>query len=269
LGGFWFYWQPFNKFNVWKMINNPNNHCSMLKKILFLLLLPASLIAQDTPEASNFKHEIGINATQLIKQVVGLSNTTPATLPYTLTYKYISGKKAFRFGIGASVARDKGESQPLNTPYQFYRPVPTYFNQTFADIRIGYEIQIPVEKRFVCYFGFDLVTAFDRENSFSVNVNDNLPSFYSYNRTTVDNSMFRIGGGPVAGFQFFISKRISLFTETPLYFTWSKGNLKTESITDSDFGQGQSITTINDINSTSATRLNITLPVTLYLAVRL
>jgi hypothetical protein len=250
------------------MTNNPCNHCNMLKKLFFFLLVPASLVAQDTTKTSNFKHEIGINATQLIKQIIGLSNTAPTTLPYTVTYKFISGKKAFRFGIGASVARDKGQSKPLNTPYQFYRPLPTYFNKTLGDIRIGYETQIPIEKRFICYFGFDLVTALDRENSFSVNVNDNLPSFYSYNRTTVDKSMFRMGGGPVAGFQFFISKRISLFTETPLYFTWSKGNLKTESITDSDFGQGQSITTINDISSTSALNFNITLPVTLYLAVR-
>lgn len=240
----------------------------MLKKLLFLLLLPVSLVAQDTPDAKNFKHEIGINATQLIKQLISFSNSNPPTLPYTLTYKYISGKKAFRFGIGASIARDKGESKPLNTPNQFYGPVPTYFNETIADIRIGYEIQIPIEKRFVGYFGFDIITALDREKSFSVTVNDNLPSFYSYNQTTVNNSTFGIGGGPVAGFQFMINKRISVFTESPLYFTFSKGNLKTESTTDSDFGQGQTTTRINDISSTSATRLNITLPVTLYLAIR-
>jgi hypothetical protein len=239
----------------------------MYKKLILALLFPVSLLAQDNIAADK-KHEIGINATMLVKQLVALSNINPPTLPYALTYKYITGKNALRFGIGASVTRDKSKSRAFSAPLQNYPSVPTYINKTIADIRLGYEIQFPVEKRFIGYLGADIVATYDREKSYSITISDNLPSYYTYNKSTVNNTTFRVGGGPVAGFQFFLTSRLSLFTEVPLYFTWGKTAVNTNSITDSYFGQGLSTSQISDSSSISSTRLNITLPVTLYLAMR-
>jgi hypothetical protein len=239
----------------------------MYKKLFLTLFLPVSLLAQDKIAADK-KHEIGINATLLIKQLIALSNINPPTLPYAVTYKYITGKNALRFGVGASVVSDKSKSRAFTAPFKNYPSVPTYFNKTVADIRMGYEIQFPVEKRFVGYIGADLVAMYDREKSFSVTISDNLPSYYTYNTSSLNNTTFRVGGGPVAGFQFFVSSRLSFFTEMPLYFTWGKTDVNTNSITDSYFGQSVNTSQISDSNSISSTRLTITLPVTLYLAMR-
>ncbi|MCU0435625.1 MAG: hypothetical protein MUC87_19350 [Bacteroidia bacterium] len=240
----------------------------MQKLLILFFLAPLSVLANDSIPDKTRHHELGINATLLLKQVVNFSPTTLTMLPYQVTYKYITGKRAWRTGIGINISRQSGRVREFNTPVNYYPSRSTYFNTTSLDFRAGYEFQIPIEKRFCGYVGFDAVTSLRNEKSFSVTITDNLPSNFFYNTTSVNEQNISAGGGAVAGFQFFLTKRISLFTETPIYLVWTKSDSQTVSTTDTYFGSGITTQVIRDTSDFAVLDFNIILPVTLYLSMR-
>ena len=256
-----------------------------MKNLIFasLLILSASTFAQDTLKTESsrkcqFNHEIGINATLLLKQVFNLSNNTFPTLPYDITYKLISNnnKWAIRAGVGVSLNNSTVSSttttaslnQPPSGPDQ---AVPTETNSTNLFYRVGWERRFINYGKILPYAGFDIAGQFGTSKSQSSNVSDNLPFNYSYTKTsdkTVNNT---IGGGPVAGIQFFITKKISLFTEIPIYFFYTQQKESTNSFQNQldNNNSGTYTTSENDQTiKTTSTKLSVNLPVTLYLAIK-
>jgi hypothetical protein len=78
----------------------------------------------------------------------------------------------------------------------------------------------------------------------------------------------KIGGGPVAGLRFNISKRLSLLTEMPVYafYNYSKSST-VDYFKELDFNGNYAEETNSETVITSGSSLSITLPVTLYLVV--
>ena len=244
-------------------------------------MFSASCFAQDTTKKDitkkcKFNHEVGINATLLLKQVFNLSNNTFPTLPYDLTYKLIrnNNKWAVRAGVGVTMNNSSVSSTTTSTNQnQISGPneiVPTTTNSTNIFYRVGWERRYAIDSRIIAFAGFDFAGQYGTSNSQSSNVFNNLPGSYSYTKTTDNTSTMMYGGGPVAGIQFFLTKRLSLFTEIPIYFFYSTQKEVTDNYQNQlDSNSGTYISSDNQqIQATKGSKLSITLPVTLYLAIK-
>jgi hypothetical protein len=249
-----------------------------MKKILITVLVLAGLSASSQDSTSTKKianddlahHEIGINATLLIKQVLSLSTTNVTLLPYDLTYKYISNKWAFRTGLGIMSSSSTNETTSTTTSTVTPGPdasAPTTNKFFQASYRAGIEYRVPVKNWLLGYAGIDIAGVNSKSTDQSSNVFNNLPFSYQYTRTTDVTTTTSIGAGPVLGLQFYINKRLSIFTEIPIYI------MHTRTVEDIDdyrnVLQGSNIYVSTDNTQTQTTTGNtfrIILPATVYVA---
>lgn len=233
-------------------------------------------------EASKIRHEVGANVTTLLKQVLSFSNTNFPTLPYDITYKTIFPNGALRAGFGVSLNNSENASTTTTTTNsstsQPSQPgpdpvVPTINKSSSLSFRVGYECRHAFEKNLIGSLGIDFIG--NKQNSFSQSSGgfNNLPHNYNFNKTTDDISVSSFGFGPVGGLQVFISKRLSLFTEMPLYILYATEKETTTSYSNSAFSSGSggplNFTATNVVRQSTleTTTVTLTLPVTLYLAV--
>ncbi len=250
--------------------------------LLPLFLFPALAVAQNpdgpaSPDTARMedefrrRHEFGFNTTMLLKQVFNLSNSTFAMLPYDLTYKNIApgNKTAWRFGLGISMDFSKSGTEITggSPPPGPNSGVPAYSNHFNSFFRAGWERRFRLDRKFLVYAGVDLVGETGYSRSQTVIEYNNLPNSYNSSRTTVSGDKIAAGGGPVFGIQYNFRKRLSLYTEMPLYAVYSYEVEESKySSYNIDFNG-----TITNFQSTekedlTGTKLSLTLPVTLYLA---
>jgi len=242
-----------------------------------LFIVPKFLIAQDSTVVESPKpevrHEFGINCTMLLKQVFNLSNNTFTMLPYDVTYKRIVRNSALRFGLGATIDYSKTSTKTTNSGSSGFpgpdESAPIYHHAYDIFFRAGWEKRFPIEKRFLAYAGFDLAGHYGASSSQTATVFNNLPTSYSYQRSTASSYAIDIGGGPVAGIQFAITNRLSVFTEIPLYVFYSIDQDKTTDYSNFlQFNSSFVSQTSTSTDNLSGLKFSITLPVTLYLAVK-
>lgn len=174
-----------------------------------------SLLTATPVAEKKANHELFINTTFFVKQLVSLSNANLEISPYILGYKVFAGKKK-QHGLRLSVGGDFGSKKQLPDS-SFVRIDKT----TSIDYRVGYEFRYPISKVFTFFTGVDVRNSFFSSNS---KVNS------SFDIVTTGEKGFSIGGGPVVGIQVNLHKRISLFTETAFYYAYSKTKTKTSSI---------------------------------------
>lgn len=173
----------------------------------------STAIAKPTGE-KKASHELFINTTFFIKQIVSLSNANLEVSPYILGYKVFLDKKK-QHGIRVSVGGDFGKKKELPDS-SFVRIDKT----TSIDYRVGYEFRYPISKAWTFFTGVDFRNSYIG-NSSKVNSSIDIVN-------TSENG-FSIGGGPVVGIQVNLHKRISLFTETAFYYAYTKTKTKTSS----------------------------------------
>ncbi|MBI3509567.1 MAG: hypothetical protein HY064_02815 [Bacteroidetes bacterium] len=237
-------------------------------------LLTARMHAQDTLAPANeqkiFHHEFGFNTTLLLKQVFNLSNNTFTMLPYSVTYKLAWNKHALRFGLGADMNNSKTSTVNSGTSViAGPDPVaPTYSDSYSIYFRGGWEWRFPLGRRFLTWVALDLATHIQNSASQTVVLYNNLPNYYSYSKTIFTSGLMEFGGGPAAGIQFNLSKRMSLSTEIPFYAFYSMQKDKTNDYNNYLSGSQYTITTNTSTSTITGSRFTITLPVTLYLGIR-
>lgn len=213
----------------------------MFPKALFALLLigfQQSACCEDTLSKPT-KHELGFNTTLLIKQVLSFNPSNIPFSPYMVTYKYTLGKQTnLRAGAGITVQKTSSTENDINKRHsKFYS----------MDYRLGAEIQKMLTQRWKAYYGIDVVYMYNE-------------TFTEFQFNTFSSQTKGYGIGPVAGIQCYLTKRLSLFTETTLYFTNTDERIKNTS--SSPFGQ-------NSSSHSNILRGDIKLPTTLYLAFKL
>jgi hypothetical protein len=256
-----------------------------MKNWIFILvtLIPLIGSSQDTTKATpskdcKFNHEIGGNMTLFLKQVFNLSNTTLTVLPYDITYKLIrkNDKWAGRAGFGITMNNSSinttqtTTSQNQSTITGPDPVIPTTNNSMNLFYRIGWECRHSFGTRIIASAGLDLAGQYGSSHSQNTEIDNNLPNSYDYLRTTDDISTLAYGGGPVAGLQFMLTKNLSIFTEMPLYFMHTSQKEVVDSYENSL--QNFSTTYISEDNKQTQTikssKLSVTLPVTLYVALK-
>lgn len=158
----------------------------------------------------NTKNEVGIDVTWFIKNLVNFGSNTGYSNNYIISYKRLLTKNhALRFGIGGnSLNRNQTNSQ---TNMQDQLKIKSY---SFS-ARLGYEFRNPFGKRWLFYYGGDLLTGY------SYTQQNNVHTSTSIFKSEVKSKTFTWGIGPVIGFEFALNSRLSLSTEGSLYFMHS------------------------------------------------
>ena len=190
-----------------------------LSLLVTFIVFSFGAIAQsvDTAGAAHKKHkmehDVYINTTFFIKQVLNFSSTSLAISPYIIGYKFFPVKNhGIRLAVGGNY-----NSHTQNPDSTFVQ-----VNKSYEfDYRLGYEYRRSLGKSWVFFTGVDLVGAISGSSS-KVN------SFTDI--VTTSNGTWSLGGGPVVGIQLNISKRVALFTETAFYYTYSSTKSKTNSL---------------------------------------
>jgi hypothetical protein len=179
----------------------------MAKKLLsalFILLLTHILSAQDDapqPE-KKLKHELGLNVTNLITDLLGNNNRSdPGT--YLLSYKRLNGRSALRVGLNVNYSLTQERFNGFDN---------NLTNQNIQ-LRLGKEWRHDIVKRFQYYFGVDALAGYQSEQS-AANV--------SGSTIIQKDEVVLVGVGPVLGFQFAIYEKLLIGTEGSLYATFNR-----------------------------------------------
>jgi len=218
---------------------------SILLFISFLIFSP-TIFSQDNDSDSYGEQdqekysEVGINATSFINEFISLNSNDAAIGDYMITYKYHFGSKALRLGLGGSFTQIDEDTDGNGTRTT---------NNNQLDIRVGYEWNKRITKRWAFYSGMDIVAG----NEFSSSISNNFERVETSVRTT------SVGGGPILGIQFFINSHISLMTEGSLYFNHSIVNTKENFSLNTEF---------NSDETNSRNDLNFGLPTALFFVIR-
>jgi hypothetical protein len=194
----------------------------------FMLFLGKNLSAQMTDTAvSNIvpRYEIGVNGTAFFNQFINLnlsgktdSNAVSPETPYYLMAKFRVKKGAIRIGLGASMNVEKtsnGKTADSKT-----------LSSNDYQLRVGYEKQKNVGKRFDLYYGIDLLAG----------INDKVLSSNSgFDFVTLTNRTWVYGIAPVAGLRFRLFSNVALSTETAIRYRYSSSSESADFSKNTDF----------------------------------
>lgn len=187
------------------------------KPLLFTFLVFCSLLANASPDSTVVKtkveHQVFVNGTFFIKQLISLSNANLTISPYIIGYKCVfNDKHALRFSLGGNYAASK--QTPDSTLVKINK-------SGSVDYRVGYEFQHKFGKRWAIFAGADVMNSYTLSSS-RANTN--------FDIVTTSSTGWSIGGGPVLGIQLNLHKNVALFTECALYYNYSETRTKTNSM---------------------------------------
>lgn len=182
--------------------------------------LPA--FSQNTENTrEQFNNEIGINVSQFIKNYINFSEYYHYHNPvYFINYKRVDDKQAFRISLGGFYTVDKDTGG--------YNSNTNFSGKTYSiNTLIGYEFRHTINKRWMYYYGLHFLHSYNEYASENLEPANGRP----YRQGTIKE----YGAGPVFGIQLFLNKRLSISTETNLYFNFSRQEEKTSYPNDPDY----------------------------------
>jgi hypothetical protein len=221
-------------------------------------------VTTTTPESgtapSGAQHYVGVQANELLRQILNLSNNdTPIDNPYLLTYS-VNGASGFGFHFGLGYEFDDTK----NMDGQIERET----NIDNFSLRFGPEKKFWLGKKWLASSGLDILI--DRQKNETTNKQEN---DFAKTKITTSSKITGWGFGPRFGISFQVSNRIFLGTEMTYYFKKlkSKGEITT-SITTEEVLNGE-ITETTQTEKTDTDdkfkELNFSVPAVLYLVIRL
>ncbi len=233
----------------------------MLKNFVlaaFLLFGGATAIAQTatTVTPDRITHYIGLQANQLLKQVINFGNSpavnNPFLLKYSLRFNETQTQINAGFGYSYSQQTEKGGLKS---------------DLSNLDFRLGYGKSYPIGKKFELGIGIDGVLK--AQNIQTVNVQSfNFGSGIDSTITTSKSVAMGYGLGPQVTLTYAITDRILIGTEASYYFIRSSQKLEVQSKNySSSFGGPEVLTVTIDKDESKAMDLNLQLPVALFLII--
>lgn len=188
--------------------------------ISICLLLSATVLfasadsLNTTPAKFKPQHQVFVNTTFFLKQLINLSNQNIAISPYIVGYKCFFNKNhGLRLSLGGNFSKKT----------EFPDTVSVRINRNYAfDYRIGYEYRHAFGKKWFLQAGVDFA---GRYAFTGAKVNS------KFDIVTTNTTGNMVGGGPFLGIQFQINNRIALFTETAFYYSygWNKRKVNSDS----------------------------------------
>ncbi len=156
--------------------------------------------SETSPNQNKFKHEIALNATNLLSNLFSLSNDNLST-PYTFVYRHrFTEKFGIHFGLGADLTREEDVLGGSNLVAK----------TVLYDARFGIDKIIPITNKLNFIVGLDAIAGNVKNSSSST----------GFDLTT---SSFKLGGGPAIRIQYHLNDRVVFMTEGLFYFIRTKG----------------------------------------------
>ncbi|MBK8700190.1 MAG: hypothetical protein IPN29_11930 [Saprospiraceae bacterium] len=168
----------------------------MFRKIVIVVFLAPIFWHCSAQDAFKRKFDIGVNVTSMLANVISLGGNDD-TPRYNLSFRIKKDRSGYRISTNISYNKDS----EIGTDGVFLQ-------LTEADYRVklGYEKYQVLTGRFILAYGLDAI--WQRTSSFSE----------AGNGFSNDEKFQGIGGGPAFRFEYKLSDRVSLMTETTLYF---------------------------------------------------
>jgi len=240
----------------------------MLKKSLllgFMNLCLLNVFAQsktgEKPEKPVRQHSIGVQANALTRQLFNFGNTNLPVNPYLVKYSYRPNvSKKFEFQTGVGYTNTNGED---NDGFKS--------NSNQFDIRVGAFKKFDLGSRFEAGLGMDVIygsTSLKSINRTGVTIGQ---TGFDSTEVITSSTMDYYGTGPQLNLTYSISKKVTIGTETTLYFRRSKQ--KTSATINEVFNTGNpeaSTTSKTDTEnqSTKSGGTSLTSPVILFLIIK-
>ncbi len=235
--------------------------CSFLMSLLCISLCTAW--AQDAEKTKRFDHYLGLQANELMRQLINLnSNNQPVNNPYLFEYsvflnKYNTGIHA---GFGIQYQDIKDKLSP-NVPQ-------SKISNTF--MRCGVSRRFVIGKKWEAAASADFVIHKLTDKTFSfqvINFIQQIDSTSSYSNSVTS----AWGGGAQLCLNYYLSSCILIGTEALFYFLTAsvKNNVfLTRTITFINFPDNNSYTESTSNRETEEANFEITVPVAIYLKVK-
>jgi len=213
----------------------------MSRKLLFILACTCLFSA----DAFSQRREVSLNTTNVISNIFSLSDQADLRDPHSIAIRFFKEKedgtnRILRIKAGINVLGSISSSNTIG-----------FSSRTLDDwliiSRIGFEKQKFLSKKFEFYYGWEFGFSYRRTQSVIG---------FDFETITNTNESFGLGTGPYTGFQFHFNDKISIYTESNLYFEY----VRTEQELD-DAGVGF------DGSTEEAFKLNHFLPNSLYFAI--
>lgn len=163
-------------------------------------------------DSTTRRNELSVDVNGFIRQFIP-NNWDPLGNPYyyqptyLLSYKRSLGQSALRFGVGGQY-----DLQSDTGGYNSHTNFTNYDWRLY--FRAGWEYRWTLTRRWSCYAGFDGQIGTGRGVSHNITTQSGQPDV----RTTFKS----YGAGPVLGIQFHLNRRISLYTESSLYWWYQE-----------------------------------------------
>jgi hypothetical protein len=147
-------------------------------------------------EIMEYKYDVGINITSMIAKVISVADDRDIDNSYLLNLRIKNNKHGIRTGFFIDYTNSVSFSS-------------TSLEVLSTKARMGYERYYQINKKFILGYGFDILG--------------------NYSNSISDNEVFKnkiktltFGLGPVMKFEYFLSSRLSISTETSLYGIYGK-----------------------------------------------
>ena len=185
---------------------------NLITPLLFLLFVNY-LQAQDYPAHVTYKNDIGFNTTFALQGVFNASQT-----PFSLMYKrYTTERKALRLGLDTYVNINKTDSKTSTSSFM-------EGSADYVGLVVGLERQHQIDKRWVWYYGGDLVPyySFNHQQQYS---NGELYWESEYKE-------FGLGFRPFLGIRFDISPRLYVSAEANVMLSYARDKNYSSNVND-------------------------------------
>ncbi len=205
---------------------------------IFLMCMCAQ--AQDIPDVqTGFRHTIGLNTVGIFDQFSDATQESPHRTPYLITYSVELGKLALRAGFGPEYSSETTVHDGFTDSEE----------NTFLrlDGRIGAGVVILSDTKWQAIAGADLVGGYIRDRS----IEDS-----GFDRITDQVETKNFGAGPFIQIAFQLSRRVSLGTDSALYWIHEKSTHTELFENFPDFN--------NVLSENSGSKLELTLPNTIF-----
>jgi len=177
---------------------------NFMKKIitsLFLILGFSLVLFSQEENKTSFKnhYQLGLNISSLVKSLSNKNN--PRLIQEIISYKYVREKVTFRAGIGGVFQKEIGDDFGSS------------INRHSLAIRMGFEKQKNISKKWQYYYGSDLKYKRFNEDTFNDFLGENI------------SKLNRLSLSPLLGFQFQLTPHLFLQTEASINFYYEKSNI--------------------------------------------
>lgn len=215
---------------------------------------------EDTIKTKKFNHYIGVQANELIKQILNKNNSVTNN-PYLLTYSINLAKHGW--GAQAGFGYNYFKTDDINSAATHTSKI----NDFFYRAGIGQKFQIG--KYILPGYGLDFIGAYQVDKTVSLSVTDFNTSVDS-SESTVTSKKTSLGGGIQLSLGFIVTRGFIIGTEATGYYSKikEKENIIVKQSTTNSITEVTTTESTNTNTETGSSKFVLSVPVAIFMIVK-